>query len=99
LDSVRSQEGALWFTLVIENPSNHHVEIYKDSNQPFVKDRLKILKPNEFGSCQVNGVFLGKLVENKMKEILEAAKFRGQQMLGVQKNGSTNAANTANRTA
>ena len=71
LDSVSTKDGTLWFTLVIENPTNYFVELYNDSSQPFLTERTKIIKPIDFKNHQVNGVPLVKLVENTLKGMVE----------------------------
>lgn len=68
LGSVSTFEGTVWFTLVLENPTNYHVERYNDTAQAFMKDRLKIIQPHEFGQFHIDGKSLAKVVEEKLQE-------------------------------
>src|SRR6185369_2082003 len=69
LGSISEDSGTIWFTLVVDSPSNFFVERYNDSTQPFIRDRLKTIKPSEFGKHQINGVSLNKIVGSKLVEI------------------------------
>jgi len=79
LDSINRPDGTTWYTLVFDDSFNYFVEQYNETNLPIVKDRIRKILPDEMHKCSVNGVVLKKLVESKMKEILEAAKFRGRR--------------------
>ena len=69
IDSVARPEGILWFTFVYESPKSYYIECYNDSPQPFIKDRLTIIKPADFKKHEVNGVTLNQLLQTKLIEI------------------------------
>lgn len=69
LGSVSRNEGTLWFTLVMENTKDFYVELYNDTCQPFVKERLKTFRIADFDQYEINGVALKKLVADKMQEL------------------------------
>jgi len=79
LDSIQTPSGTIWYTLVFESPSNYFVEQYNDTTLPFVKDRVRKIPQSEIPRCSVNSVPLNKLVEIKMKEIVEASEFQQRQ--------------------
>lgn len=69
LDSVNKAQGTVWFTLVFDNPDRFFVEERFDSNQPFLKNKVKEIKPGEFDQHTVNGVSLSKLVNLQLNEL------------------------------
>jgi len=79
LDSIQTPAGIIWYTLIFESPSNYFVEQCVDTNLPLLKDRVRKIQPSEFPKCSVNGIPLNKLVEIKMKEIVEASQFQQRQ--------------------
>jgi hypothetical protein len=79
LDSIQTPTGIIRYTLVFESPSNYFVEQCIDTNLPSVKDRVRKIPQSEFPKCSVNSVPLNKLVEIKMKEMVEASQFQQQR--------------------
>lgn len=72
LKSVETADGTIWLTLVCEDPLNFFIEQYNDAKISFLKERLKIIRSNELGRHEINGVPLVKLVERELKQILGA---------------------------
>jgi len=72
LDSVKDREGTIWFTLVMEDPTNYFVEQYNDSQFGTAQQRTMCISRDKLKNHNVNGIPLITLVENKLAEIAEA---------------------------
>jgi len=70
LDSVNRTGGTVWFTLVFDGPQNFFVEERLDTNQPFMKNKVKEIPPDEFYKHTVNGVALSELVSVELNELV-----------------------------
>jgi len=69
LDSIEKPDGVIWLTLVYENPFIFFVEQYNDSNLSFLKERLRIIPPDEMARHEFDGVRLSEMVEQKLRQI------------------------------
>ena len=76
LTSVKTVEGAIWYTLVLNDPIGFYVEKYNDSRNAFIKERTKTISPDELPKHWVNGMPLISLVENKLEELAEISHLK-----------------------
>jgi len=74
LDVVKREDETIWFTLVIEEPVRYFVEQYHESRKAFESCRTRQIPAEELARHWVNDRPLIKLVENKLQELIEAAR-------------------------
>jgi len=73
LDAINRPEGTTWFTLVLKDSSTLFVEQFNDSILAFLTGRTRTIRPEEFPNYSINGRSLTVIVDNKLREIHEAA--------------------------
>lgn len=69
LGSIEKPDGTIWLTLVYDGSFTFFVEWYNDSRLSFLKDRLKIIRPDELDRHEFDGIRLAELVERKLRQV------------------------------